>query len=95
MDNINTKEELKNKVKAMIIDRLEIEIEIEIEDINDNAPIFGVDENGEGLNLDSVDALELVVGMNEAFGVKHQSDDLSTLYSVNSITEYIQKRIGE
>lgn len=93
MENTKVDVELMSRVKEMIIDRLDIEMDPE--EIRDDIPIFGVNENGDGLNMDSVDALELVVGMNEVFGVKHQNDDLSVLYSVKTITEYIQNRIGE
>lgn len=84
---------LEEKVKAMIIERLGLDISPE--DIGTDAPIFGINDEGKGLGLDSVDALELVVGMNVVFKIKHQSDDLSILYSVKTIVDYMKKRIGE
>ncbi len=84
---------LEQKVKDMIIDRLGLDITTE--EIEDDAPIFGMDDDGRGLDLDSVDALELVVGINEVFGIKHQSDDLSVLYSVKTISDFIRKMLGE
>ena len=48
-------EELIYKLKEQIIDALNLE-EITPEDIDDNAPLFG-----DGLGLDSIDALELIV----------------------------------
>jgi acyl carrier protein len=56
-------EELIKQVKQMIIDSLRIE-GISIDDIDSNAPLFG-----DGLGLDSIDALQLVVGMEKDFGV--------------------------
>lgn len=79
-------------VKKMIIERLGLDIKPE--DIDDNAPIFNTTGEEKGLGLDSVDGLELVVGMNEVFGVKHQSDDLSVMYSVKTISDYIRQRMG-
>lgn len=90
MENI---EELKLKVKEMLIDRLGLDITPD--EINDAVPIFGVDEEGNGLNMDSVDALELVVGLNEEFGIKTQSDDLTVLYSVDTLVKLIQEHKGE
>ncbi|MDD2500553.1 MAG: phosphopantetheine-binding protein [Geobacter sp.] len=56
-------DELIPKVKQMIIDALRIE-GMAAEEIDDDAPLFG-----EGLGLDSIDALQLVVAMEKDFGV--------------------------
>jgi acyl carrier protein len=56
-------DELIPKVKQMIIDALRIE-GMAPDEIDDDAPLFG-----EGLGLDSIDALQLVVAMEKEFGV--------------------------
>jgi acyl carrier protein len=56
-------DELIPKVKQMIIDALRIE-GMEADEIDSDAPLFG-----EGLGLDSIDALQLVVAMEKEFGV--------------------------
>ena len=56
-------EELINQVKKLIIDSLRIE-GMSPEEIDSDAPLFG-----EGLGLDSIDALQLVVAMERDFGV--------------------------
>jgi acyl carrier protein len=56
-------EELIEKVKLMIIDSLRIE-GMSPDEIDSDAPLFG-----EGLGLDSIDALQLVVAMEKEFGV--------------------------
>jgi acyl carrier protein len=56
-------EELITKVKQMIIDSLRIE-GMSPDEIDDDAALFG-----EGLGLDSIDALQLVVAMEKEFGV--------------------------
>ena len=56
-------EELIPHVKQMIIDALRIE-GMSAEEIDSDAPLFG-----EGLGLDSIDALQLVVAMEKEFGV--------------------------
>ncbi len=56
-------EELIETVKQMIIDALRIE-GMAPADIDTDAPLFG-----EGLGLDSIDALQLVVAMEKQFGV--------------------------
>jgi Phosphopantetheine attachment site. len=55
------KEELKNK----IIKALNLE-EVRPEDIDDSTPLFGDD----GLGLDSIDALELIVLLEKDYGIK-------------------------
>jgi len=56
-------DELIPKVKQMIIDALRIE-GMSPDEIDSDAPLFG-----EGLGLDSIDALQLVVAMEKEFGV--------------------------
>lgn len=56
-------DELIPQVKQLIIDSLRID-GMTIFDIDTDAPLFG-----EGLGLDSVDALQLVVGMENTFGL--------------------------
>jgi acyl carrier protein len=56
-------DELIPQVKQMIIDALRIE-GMAAEEIDADAPLFG-----EGLGLDSIDALQLVVAMEKDFGV--------------------------
>lgn len=56
-------DELIPKVKQMIIDALRIE-DMAPEEIDNDAPLFG-----DGLGLDSIDALQLVVAMEKEFGV--------------------------
>ncbi len=75
------------KLKENIIEYLELE-DIVPEDINDEDPLFV-----EGLGLDSVDALQLVVMLEEVFNVKINNPEKAKdiLYSVNSIAKYIME----
>ena len=57
-------EELILKLKEEIIEVLNLE-GVKPEDIDENAPLFG-----EGLGLDSIDALELIVLMEKVYGIK-------------------------
>jgi acyl carrier protein len=57
-------EELILKLKEEIIEVLNLE-DVKPEDIDANAPLFG-----EGLGLDSIDALELIVLLEKAYGIK-------------------------
>lgn len=61
--------EFVREIAAMIIDTLNLE-EVSIDDIDPAAPLFG-----DGLGLDSIDALELVLAISQNYGVQIKSDD--------------------
>lgn len=62
------------------------------QDIADDVPLFG-----EGLGLDSIDALELVLELERSFSVKISDEQLGArvLRSVNSIVEFIELKKGQ
>ncbi|HJV35761.1 phosphopantetheine-binding protein [Geomonas sp.] len=78
-------DELIDQVKQLIIDSLRIE-GMSPADIETDAPLFG-----EGLGLDSIDALQLVVGMENAFGVVVPDATVGTkvFQSVRTMADYI------
>jgi acyl carrier protein len=61
--------ELESAIKALIVDALQLE-DIRPEDIDTDAPLFG-----DGLGLDSIDALELGVALKKRFGLTLVSND--------------------
>jgi len=80
--------ELNAKIKEVIIKALELE-DVAPADIDDAAPLFG-----EGLGLDSIDALELVIAIKEEFGVsfvQNSEETRKAFASVNALAEYISK----
>lgn len=78
-------EDLKYNLKKQIIEELNLQ-DIKPEDIKDDAPLFG-----DGLGLDSIDALELVVLLEKYHGVKILDETIGkkVLASINSMAEYI------
>lgn len=77
--------DLKSQVKTMIIERLKLE-GMTPDQIDDTAPLFG-----EGLGLDSIDALEMVLGIEQTFGVKIEDEaaGLKAFKNVDSLTAFI------
>lgn len=80
-------EELIVKLKNEIIEVLNLE-GMTPDDIADEAPLFG-----EGLGLDSIDALELIVLMEKNYGIKLQDPNQGKeiFRSVKTMAEYIEK----
>jgi acyl carrier protein len=80
-------DELIKKVKQMIIDSLRIE-GMTPDEIETDAPLFG-----EGLGLDSIDALQLVVSMEKEYGVvvPDAATGSKVFASVRSMAGYIEE----
>ena len=74
--------------KQLLITSLNLE-DLSVDDIIDSEPLFG----DEGLGLDSVDSIELVLVIEKEYGVKiNSSQDYSDIFSsVNSLLRYINE----
>ena len=85
--NNNKMDELIYTLKQQIIEALNLE-DMKPEDIDENASLFG-----EGLGLDSIDALELIVLMEKNYGIKLQDPSMGKeiFKSVAVMADYIQK----
>ena len=69
---------LNGDLKRLIVETLRME-EISPEDIADAEPLFG----DEGLGLDSVDALELVVHIEEKYGIQIEDEERFRLFAAS------------
>ena len=80
-----SRSELKSRIKAILVDRLKLDRAPE--SIGDDEPLFGP----EGLGLDSIDALELVLGVEQEFGVKIENEEvgMEALASVSGLADFI------
>ena len=87
LNNNNKMDELIYTLKQQIIEALNLE-DMTPEDIDENASLFG-----EGLGLDSIDALELIVLMEKNYGIKLQDPSMGKeiFKSVAVMADYIQK----
>ncbi len=80
-------EQLINELKLQIIDVLNLE-ELTPEDINNDDPLFG-----DGLGLDSIDALELIVLLEKQYGIRlnNPAEGKEIFKSVSCIAEFVSK----
>ncbi|MCC6286285.1 MAG: phosphopantetheine-binding protein [Agriterribacter sp.] len=81
------KEQLKQKLKEQIIQFLNL-TDKKPEDIKDDEPLFG-----EGLGLDSIDSIELIVLLSREYGINIQDpkEGRKVLVDINTMADYIQQ----
>lgn len=78
-------EQLIHELKEHLIEELNLE-EITVDDIDTDAPLFG-----DGLGLDSIDALEIILILEKYYGVKlaNSAEAKPVFYSVRTLADYI------
>ena len=81
--------DLRGRIKTLIVRRLKLDIAPE--SILDDAPLFG-----EGLGLDSIDALELVLGLEQEFGIKVDNEEVGVraFASVDALARFIEGKMA-
>lgn len=83
---------LHDQIKQLIIDCLDLE-DVTIADIETDAPLFG-----DGLGLDSIDALELGLAIKKQFDVKIEANSDATkahFYSVATLASFVESQRGQ
>ena len=78
-------DELIYNLKQQIIEALNLE-DMKPEDIDEKAPLFG-----EGLGLDSIDALELIVMLEKNYGIKlaNPAEGKNVFKNLNTMAQYV------
>ncbi|MEW5802669.1 MAG: phosphopantetheine-binding protein [bacterium] len=78
--------EVRKRVKELLVDNLSLE-DIKVQDIRDDELLFGE----EGLGLDSLDAVEIVVLLQRNFGLELKDIDQGRkiFYSIDTLARYI------
>ena len=81
---------LKNDLKKLIVEKLKLEMSPD--EITDDISLFG-----EGLGLDSIDALELVVALEKEYHISIPDEEMGreAFASVNALEAYILKHRPE
>jgi len=83
------RDKLTKEVVQLIIDTLNI-THVKAEDVNVESPLFGGDNE---LELDSVDAIEIVVALQKQYGIRIDSElpAREILTSIDSIVDYLEQ----
>lgn len=79
--------DLVNEIKTLIIDSLGLE-DVTVDDIQAEAPLFG-----DGLGLDSIDALELGLALKNKYNIRLDGDSAETrrhFHSIASLAAFVQ-----
>jgi len=78
--------ELIEKLKGELIEELNLE-DIEPSDVEDSAPLFG-----DGLGLDSIDALEIIVLLEKEYDIKikDRNQGKAAMYSIETLAKFIE-----
>ena len=85
-------DQLADRIKQIIVETLALE-DIEPASIETDAPLFG-----DGLGLDSIDALELALAFHKEFGVRTNENDENNreyYHSVGSLVKFITEKQAE
>lgn len=83
--------ELKDEIKNLIISTLDLE-EISADDIKNEEPLFG-----EGLGLDSIDALEIGMALKRKYNITLDSDkekNKEHFYSIDTLSKFVRSKIN-
>lgn len=70
-------------VKALLVDRLDLDVDPTL--IGDDQPLFG-----RGLELDSIDTLELAMAIEEKYEVTITDDETDSLLSLNRLVDHVE-----
>lgn len=78
-------ETLKTELKEKIIEALNLE-EITADEIENSAPLFG-----DGLELDSIDALEIILILEKNYGIRFENpaEAKDVFYSIDTLAAYV------
>jgi len=77
------RQQLCREVKALLVERLALDVNPEL--IGDDQPLFG-----RGLELDSIDTLELAMAIEETYGVTITDDETESLLSLNRLVDHVE-----
>jgi acyl carrier protein len=95
MEHTNELQQIQDGLRSIVVGRLNLTIDPA--SIRGDAPLFGAAAGGPdgGLALDSIEALEIVVGIEEKWGVAIQDDSVaSEFYSLDTLAALVSRLLN-
>lgn len=82
-EKIEKRKEVLMGIKEELIDRLQLEYNVD--DIDDDTFLFGG-----GLSLDSIDAMDIIIGLQSRFGVILPEGEIASMRTINTLADFVQ-----
>jgi acyl carrier protein len=82
-ERARNRQELCADVKSLLVERLDLDVDPTL--IGDDQPLFG-----RGLELDSIDTLELAMAIEERYEVTITDDETDSLLSLNRLVDHVE-----
>jgi acyl carrier protein len=82
-EKIENRKEVLVGIKEELIDRLQLEYSVD--DIDDDTFLFGG-----GLSLDSIDAMDIIIGLQSRFGVILPEGEIASMRTINTLADFVQ-----
>jgi acyl carrier protein len=84
---VEARRDIITRLKAMLIESLNLEMKPN--EIAEDSSLFGI-----GIGLDSIDALVIIVGIEDAFGVSIPTDEPHIYRSINTIADFVESQLA-
>lgn len=84
--------DFEQRVAGLVVSALELE-DVDAADIEPTAPLFG--HEPDSLGLDSIDALEIALAINQEFGIELRADDEANKHvfaTLRSLADHVSSR---
>lgn len=82
-EKIEKRKEILTALKEELIDRLQLEYSVN--DIDDDTFLFGG-----GLSLDSIDAMDIIIGVQSRFDVLLPEGEIGSMRTINTLADFVQ-----
>ena len=89
MEEYIMEKDRKREIKKIIIDNLELQMKVD--DIGDDIPLFT--EEDKGLGLDSIEALQVITGLEDYYDITIETSDdpQKDFYDINAIDRLVER----
>ena len=84
---VEARRDIVMRLKTMLIESLNLEMEPN--EIAEDSSLFGI-----GIGLDSIDALVIIVGIEDAFDVSIPTDEPHLYRSINTIADFVESQLA-